>query len=248
MPTLDAANIALQPAEGGGRRAAGRAAAAGHVASRSTCWCRRDRARHRQHQCAGRVAGAESAGASLARLPRRRRQRTEGRNAHGCCSAALTLCSCCCAALGAFERAPVTTIKQLWHLDRGARRALLAVLLLLTGRGAAGAGGLVMFGPSDCGSIGSAAKRPVSRAAATDHRHRRPSARHDGARRRYQVLGLQPGAEPRRIRAAHRRLMRAAHPDGGGSDWLAARINQARDVLLERRSGRAKAGLSRDLH
>jgi hypothetical protein len=26
--------------------------------------------------------------------------------------------------------------------------------------------------------------------------------------------------------------MRAAHPDAGGSDWLAARINQARDVLL----------------
>jgi hypothetical protein len=26
--------------------------------------------------------------------------------------------------------------------------------------------------------------------------------------------------------------MRGAHPDGGGSDWLAARINQARDILL----------------
>ena len=34
------------------------------------------------------------------------------------------------------------------------------------------------------------------------------------------------------IREAHRRLMRSAHPDHGGSDWLATRINQARDVLL----------------
>ncbi|MBK1662341.1 J domain-containing protein [Paracraurococcus ruber] len=47
-----------------------------------------------------------------------------------------------------------------------------------------------------------------------------------------QVLGLAEGATEEQIRAAHRRLMRAAHPDQGGSDWLAARINQARDLLL----------------
>lgn len=46
------------------------------------------------------------------------------------------------------------------------------------------------------------------------------------------VLGLAEGASEADIRAAHRRLMRAAHPDGGGSDWLASRVNEARDVLL----------------
>lgn len=46
------------------------------------------------------------------------------------------------------------------------------------------------------------------------------------------VLGLAEGASEADIRAAHRRLMRTAHPDGGGSDWLAARVNEARDVLL----------------
>ncbi|MBX6367583.1 MAG: DnaJ domain-containing protein [Rhodospirillales bacterium] len=47
-----------------------------------------------------------------------------------------------------------------------------------------------------------------------------------------QVLDLQPGASPEEIRAAHRRLMLKVHPDQGGSTWLAARLNEARDVLL----------------
>jgi hypothetical protein len=46
------------------------------------------------------------------------------------------------------------------------------------------------------------------------------------------VLGLADGADEAAIRTAHRRLMRANHPDQGGSDWLASRLNEARDVLL----------------
>lgn len=46
------------------------------------------------------------------------------------------------------------------------------------------------------------------------------------------VLGLAEGAEEAAIRSAHRRLMRTAHPDQGGSDWLASRLNEARDILL----------------
>jgi len=46
------------------------------------------------------------------------------------------------------------------------------------------------------------------------------------------ILGLDEEADDEKVIASHRKLMQKLHPDRGGNDYLAAKVNQAKDLLL----------------
>ena len=137
----------------------------------------------------------------------------------------VAILGCLLFALRSFERAPIASVHALLKWIAAIGGILLTLGLVVSGRGVPALIGLVLVGPAlwqrwrESRPPGPGPRPPrsggaMSRAEALD------------------VLGLKPGASQDDIHAAHRRLMRMAHPDTGGSDWLASRINQARDVLL----------------
>jgi len=65
-----------------------------------------------------------------------------------------------------------------------------------------------------------------------ENRNRATNPSRMSRKKALQVLGLQEGASHQEINLAYKRLMQKVHPDRGGSETLAAEVNEARDVLL----------------
>lgn len=103
----------------------------------------------------------------------------------------------------------------------------------------------LMLGVALIGAIMAAKGRPVAilpilaSAAYAAFRNRKrteavPTPVDDSAvREARDLLGLTKDADEDAVRAAHRRLIATVHPDRGGTQALAAKINAARDVLLQ---------------
>jgi hypothetical protein len=132
-----------------------------------------------------------------------------------------------------FSRAQVATLKRLLAWVAALGGIALACLMLLTGRGLGALGSAVLFAPlvmswwreSQPGRAPPSSSQKSSSQGASSNLSRAEAL---------EILGLKEPATAAEIRAAHHRLIQAVHPDKGGSDWLASRLNQARATLLKR--------------
>ncbi|MGD9810638.1 MAG: J domain-containing protein [Sphingobium sp.] len=100
--------------------------------------------------------------------------------------------------------------------------AIVGAVMAARGRPLFGAGAL---GLAAAYGIGRSRKRGIGAKAA-------PPADPQAVRDARALLGLEEDADEDMIRAAHRRLIAKIHPDAGGTEALAEKINQARSLLL----------------
>ena len=131
------------------------------------------------------------------------------------------------AILGAIRWMTGTEPAILLRVGRMAAAGLLAfaaILLILRGK-------IYIAGPAMLVALGLV--RGWFATPAGDKRAQGPQSSQMSAAEAYEILGLAPGATRQQIKAAHRRLLAKIHPDHGGSDYLAMKINQARDFLLK---------------
>jgi hypothetical protein len=141
----------------------------------------------------------------------------------------LLFIGCALALFGLYRfliRADARQVKTLFLSIAALGVGLGALFLAVTGKLPAAIGILGALWPI---AIGLLNNRPPGESAPP------PSTSILSEKEAYDILGLPPGAGADDIKAAHLRLMKKIHPDQAGSDWIAKKINAARDFLLDKR-------------
>lgn len=123
------------------------------------------------------------------------------------------------------RRRPLLKHREWRLLTGGMALACFTAAVFVSTRGSWGAGiVLTVVGLGLAASARKDALTPPSR----------PPAVHLGPDEARRILGVGPDATREEIQAAYTRLMRAVHPDKGGTAGLAAQLNAARDRLLSK--------------
>ena len=125
-----------------------------------------------------------------------------------------------------FMKANASQVKALFLVVASVAVAIAMFVLAVTGRLPAAFAVLGAVAPIAIGIWRQ--KQVAPKAAATSEISSRDEA--------LEILGLKDGASEAEIKAAYKKLMAKVHPDAEGSEWMAAKLNAARDLLLDKKN------------